>query len=387
MSERNKYFDSSFVNENLERVTLESSHTDDIAMSLQETVFGQDEACRALARRIAIFESGLSNPDRPLGVELFLGPTGTGKTEMSHALATHLFHDRNSEQLKIIDCAEFSQGHSTSSFTGAPPSYIGYGDELLISEDFLANRNIIVFDEIEKAHPDLHKLLLGIMEDGRMRFNKKDGQGVLNFSNSIIILTSNVGVKEAQALQEGKGRIGFGQQDQSPRDTNQENKQVSLQALRNMFAPEFINRIDDIVVFKELEDAQFDLIFNKFLNEINDIVVQRNENAPFIAATVEFKDFILGKIDRRYGARDIKRHLDRELLENIADIFMGVDIRGSILVADRDPKDGNTYFYTDEQLTRERRESERDTSGTILSLGESTKVNPQAHTDKEEEVQ
>lgn len=345
MDERLLHLTSQDVCENMVKLTPEASHTQEITQSLQQTVYGQDEACRAVARRVSIFEAGLNDTDRPLGVEMFLGPTGTGKTEMAHALAQYFFDDRNSEQLKIIDCAEFAQDHTITRLTGSPPSYVGYGAETLISQDFLAHRNILVFDEIEKAHPALHRLLLGIMEDGRLRKTGRGGQEELSFANSLIIMTSNVGAHEAQELKEN-GRIGFGQTTDNVEGVT---RQISMEGLKRVFAPEFINRIDDIVVFKELGQEQFDRIFYKFLNEINEGVASRNSKAPFIGATVEFKDYILTLMDRRFGARDMRRHIDRELLENIADIFMNMKLTGQVLIANREGD--QTCFYTEKLPT------------------------------------
>lgn len=318
-------------------------HTERVADNLKQTVFGQDEACQAVARRVAIFDAELNDSNRPLGVEMFLGSTGVGKTEMAHALAEYLFDDRDSEQLMIIDCAEFAQEHSIHKLIGAPPSYVGYGAEPLITEDFLSKRNIIVFDEIEKANPALHKLLLGVMEDARMGHTASGKEKQLNFNQSLIIMTSNVGAREVDEAVNGKGDIGFSNPNEQ-KDSYTDIKSISTQALKNTFAPEFINRIDDVVVFKNLEPEHYDRIFYKFIDEINNGLKERNEQAPFIGATVEFKDFILNQIDRRYGARDMRRQIDKELLEGLADVFMSMDMRLRPIVADRE--DDKTYFYT-----------------------------------------
>lgn len=358
MHERLINLTSADVQENMDRIAPEYSHTQELADKLSDTVFGQEQACQALARRVTIFESGLNDSNRPLGVEMFLGPTGVGKTEASHALAKHLFGDRDSEQLKIIDCAEFAQGHSIHRLVGSPPSYVGYGAETLITQDFLAKRNIIVFDEIEKAHPDLHRLLLGVMEDGRLRTTVRGGQETLDFANSLIIMTSNVGARELDDAKHDKGNIGF---DTGGVKTRQEASEIATNALKQAFAPEFINRIDDVIVFKDLEDHHFDRIFYKFITEINDDLASKDIYSPFIGATQEFKDYIISRVDKQYGARDMRRQIDRELLEKLADVFMGMELSSQVVIADRDPQDNQTYFYTDHvPLLREEVQEEND---------------------------
>ena len=157
------HLESEQVKKTLVPIQADVSYTQVISKDLGKIVYGQDEACRVVGRRVAMFESGLSDPKRPMGVEFFLGPTGVGKTEMSHALAKVLFKDPNSTQLKILDCAEFHGEHTVARLIGSPPGYVGYGDEALITPTFLKNRNIIVFDEIEKADPRLHQILLGVI--------------------------------------------------------------------------------------------------------------------------------------------------------------------------------------------------------------------------------
>lgn len=342
MKEQLMHLTSEDVRANMTRIESGADYVDDLTNKLGTTVYGQDEACRVVARRVAIYKAELNHSDRPRAVQMFLGPTGVGKTEMAHALAKLEFNDKNSPQLQIIDCAELSEAHMATRLTGAPPSYVGFGAKPLITEEFLEKENIIVFDEVEKAHPVIHQLLLGVMEDARMTRTASSGQKKMDFTKSHIIMTSNVGAREVDEART-RNEFGFGGlQTESRRE--HDSKRISRQALEQRFAPEFINRIDDIVVFKELGEEQFNRIYHKFIDEINEDLVKRGENPPYVATTTEFKDFVLGKIDKRYGARDLRRHLDRELLEGLANVFMGMDASGLPIVADRE--EDKTFFYT-----------------------------------------
>lgn len=326
----------------LRRVEPNGSYSQEVANELSQTCIGQEEAMSALARSITLAETGMNDPDRPLRVLLLAGKTGTGKTEASHAVAKHWFGDRNSEQLKIIDCTEYQERHMKARFTGSPPGYIGYNDEPVLTEDFLAKRNIIVLDEFEKAHPEFHKLWLPVFEDARMNVKKGDP---LNFNNSLIILTSNAGAEEMQEVGSGNQRIGFGS---AENDKGLGLEKVAQKAIKERFKdmPELLGRIDQTIVFKDLSPENYEQIFDKFLTEKNHSIAERlKENAPFFATTQEFKQFILSSIDTTYGARDLRGTLERELFHKAADLFMGEDLTGRPLVADRE--ENETVFYTD----------------------------------------
>lgn len=347
------------------RVEAKGDYVDELARDLGQTVYGQDEACRALARRVAMFEYGLTDPQRPLGVVFFFGPSGVGKTEMAHALSKHLFGDPDYRQLKILDCSEFSEPHTVMRLTGSPPSYVGYGDPPLITQKFLNARNIIVFDEVEKAHPQLWRLLLGIMEDGRLRTRVATGvyqakEVELSFQNSFIILTSNIGSGEIEKCRKGVKSIGFLKD-----DTPQDIQQVGNEALRRHFAymPEFLGRIDDIICFNHLERPHYEKIYWKFLDEINQGVTnfydrfsgEKKFIAPFITTTIEFRDYCLSRLGDQFGAREMRHLLDKELLERVINVFAEYDMKGRPVVADYE--DGKIYFYTDKlpekQMTQE----------------------------------
>ncbi len=315
-----------------------------LSEELSQTVFGQPAAMKSLARSVARFESGLSDPGRPLSVLFFLGPTGVGKTESAYALAEHLFQDRNSEQLKLINCSEFSERHTSLRLTGAPPSYVGYNDPPLITPDFLLNRNIILFDEVEKAHPQFHRTLLSIMDKANLKVKVKGQEENLNFSRSFIILTSNIGSDRLIDAQQGRQQIGFGREDRQDWD----NQSIGVSALKEhfRFMPEFLSRIDEVIVFGGLGEREYGEIFWKFLREINNNLHERNPNAPRITTTVECRDWLLHKIDYSQGARGIRHEIDKHILEPASDLIMdGVVTKGATLVAT--VLDGQMSFCTD----------------------------------------
>lgn len=346
MKELLKGLENQQIKEKLKRLDPPNSYVSEIAGELSQTVFGQEEATRVVARRVAMFETGLNDPKRPLGVEFFLGPTGVGKTEMSHALSKHLFGTADSDQLKIIDCSEFWDNHTISRLIGAPPSYIGYGDPPLITQEFLNKRNVIVFDEVEKGAKQLHRVLLSIMEDGRATTRVRTSYGTveteLDFSKSMIILTSNVGAAELDKAKRGGGAIGF--------NTNSPEKNLDVigkNALKEAFKhmPEFVGRLDDIVVFQPLKKEHYEKIFWKFLNEFNSDLKYTLELPPFITASKEFRDYVLEKIDYQFGARDMRHILDKELMERLADYLMAYDLYGKAIVATYE--DGKIEFYSE----------------------------------------
>lgn len=327
---------------NLRRLEPQEAYSQQLADKLSKVCIGQEEAMDTIARRMTLAESSMNDTDRPLGVMLFAGKTGTGKTQASHAASEVWFGDKNSDHLKIIDCTEYSEKHMKLRLTGAPPSYVGYNDEPVFTDKFLAQRNIIVLDEFEKAHPEFHKVWLQVFEDARMSTGKGDK---LNFNNSLIILTSNAGAEEMQAVGSGNQKIGFGSAD---KDKGLGLEQVATKAIKERFKemPELLGRIDDVVVFKDLQPEHYSQIFDNFLMDKNMSLYERlQDNAPFLAVTSEFKGYVLDNLDKTYGARDMRKNLDRELFHKVADMFMGEDLTGRPIVADRE--EGETVFYTD----------------------------------------
>lgn len=306
--------------------------------SLEESVFGQSEAMEQLARAVTRSFAGYSDPRRPEGVFMFLGPTGTGKTEAGKALAKFLYRDWEKRFLRI-DCTQLQESHSVGRLKGSEPSYVGYGDKnILITPDFLEKGGVIVFDEIEKAHPTIWRWLLPVMEEGQQRalLPEKGGQrgysselGVLDFSNSYIIFTANIGADKLHKAKMGQQGIGFHHDSQKP-----DLRQIGMSELRKAFEgmPEFLGRVDSTVVFNDLDHSSYVRIFNKFMDEINH---DQRRGGNFLAATSEVREFILGKAETgEYGAREIRHKLNQYLLDKASEIkFSGVLQEGEPLVA------------------------------------------------------
>ena len=311
----------------LDRVEIKSSRVETIAESLGGSVFGQDEACLAVARAVARQENGLNDPTRPLSVLFFAGPTGTGKTEMSRALSEYMFYSPKHPRLKIINCAEFNESHKVSILLGAPPGYVGYGTPPLIPPEFLRNKNIIVFDEIEKAHPDFWEALLSIMEEGKVGTRVGNALGAkeidLDFTKSFLIFTSNVGAEEISS----KG-MGF-----NPHKSVQSD---ALGGIRRHFKalPEFLGRVDEFVVFKELKRASYEKIYWKFLDEINSTL------GTYITTTQELMRHIVDNSIGEFGARDMRHAIDKILLQPLSDAMSSTDAEA--FIADWE---GEVVFY------------------------------------------
>lgn len=307
---------------------------------LEETVFGQHTACAEVAKPIARFICGLDDPSRPIYVGLFLGESGVGKTEMGVAVSKvfdPLYHE---ERLKIIDCNMFQQRHDVQRILGAPPSYVGYGDEPLIGKTFLAQPNVIVFDEIEKADTALHRLLLRVMDKGRLDVNESEEDRImcteegelpgLDFSNSVIILTSNLGSDEIKNIRSGNRSMGFLRDNP---EAGQKDIQAAGLAAADRFwrhMPEFLNRIDSTVVFKSLTTGVIYKLFDKFLNEFTK---NCEEDATQIMATDQLRDWIIAQTDTCKAGRELKRKINELVITPAAGVKFKIP-RGVPLIAD-----------------------------------------------------
>ncbi len=281
---------------------------------LHKRVVGQSEAVSAVARAVRRSRSGLHDPKRPVGSFLFLGPTGVGKTELAKALAEDLFGDENA--LVRFDMSEYMEKHAVSRLVGAPPGYVGYdeGGQLI---DAVRRRPycVILLDEIEKAHPDVFNILLQALEDGRMT----DGQGkTADFKNAVIIMTSNVG-STYLSRQSEQQPLGFAAEKSDSYDEKLA-KQKVLEEVRKVFRPEFINRLDEIVVFHSLTGKELEQIVDILLKDVD----KRISNAGLkMNITSAGKEAILknGK-DKRYGARPLKRAIQRLVEDEISDLLL-----------------------------------------------------------------
>ena len=309
--------------------------------SLAEHIVGQKEAIEAISKAVRRARAGLKNPRRPIGSFIFLGPTGVGKTELTKALAEFLFGSEDA--LVQLDMSEFMERHSVARLVGSPPGYVGYEDAGQLTEAVRRRPySIVVFDEIEKAHPEAFNILLQIMEEGHLSDAK--GQKV-NFRNAIIIMTSNVG---ADMIRRGPN-LGFAfQQDQTAEEAASyaEMRKKLMDELKRQFRPEFINRVDSIIVFRQLSQADIREIVDIILREVDE---RLEEHELSITATDAAKDW-LGKhgYDAEFGARPLRRLVQTEVEDRLSDaVLSGSFSSGQVVVVDVDDEDKITLRHQD----------------------------------------
>ena len=285
---------------------------------LHKRVIGQNEAVEAVAKAIKRSRVGLKNPNRPIGSFLFLGPTGVGKTELSKALAESLF---GTEDAMIrVDMSEFMEPHSVAKLIGAPPGYVGFDDGGQLTEKIRRKPySVILFDEIEKAHPDVMNMLLQILEDGRLT----DSQGrTVNFKNTVIIMTSNIG---ARLITEKKslGFTNLAEEDEAKE--YEEIKKNVMAELKKQLRPEFINRIDDIIVFHKLNDEEINSIIDLLLKNVEQRLVEQGLN---IKIDKSVKELIAKKgVDKEFGARPLRRAIQNIVEDKLAEEILDGNIK------------------------------------------------------------
>jgi ATP-dependent Clp protease ATP-binding subunit ClpB len=283
---------------------------------LHERVIGQDEAITAISNAIRRSRAGLSDPNRPLGSFIFLGPTGVGKTELARALAQYLFDD--DQAMVRIDMSEYMEPHSVSRLIGAPPGYVGYEEGGQLTEAVRRRPySVILLDEIEKAHPDVFNVLLQILDDGRAT----DGQGrTVDFKNAVIIMTSNLG--SAYILPAGEG-------------SEEQMREHVMDAMRSHFRPEFLNRIDEIVIFRPLSRDQIGEIVEIQMQGVNERLADRQMR---LTITPEAEQWLADKgYDPAFGARPLKRVIQREVLDKLARMVLSGELRdGETVTIDAD---------------------------------------------------
>jgi ATP-dependent Clp protease ATP-binding subunit ClpC len=289
-------------------------------------IIGQPEAVSKVARAIRRSRSGVASSQRPIGSFIFMGPTGVGKTELARVLAREVFGSENA--LIKIDMSEFGERHNTSRLLGAPAGYVGYDDGGQLTDKIRRQPySVVLFDEIEKAHPDVFHLLLQILEDGSLT----DAKGrKVNFSNAIIILTSNLGA----TLMMKESSLGFhvaSKSDEKKLETvHSENAEVAEAALNTIMRPELINRFDSIITFRALTRKQVGKIFDNLINELQQRLVQKGIH---LVIKPSAKKLIVKKgYSEKFGARPLRRTIQDELEHRIADgLLSGKYEKGSVL--------------------------------------------------------
>ena len=323
--------------------TRTGSEAEKFEADLRKRVVGQDEAIRQIIDVYQTFMAGMSSAGRPIGNLLFLGPTGSGKTRMVEAVAESLVGDARA--VVKIDCAEFQHSHEIAKLIGSPPGYLGHREtHPLLSQDALEQYqtdkmklSFVLFDEIEKASDSLWNLLLGVLDKATLTLG--DNRRV-DFSRALIFMTSNLGAVEMQALL--RPNLGFAAGDAERRhaggmvdaDLTGRMASAGMDAARRKFTPEFLNRIDKMVVFQPLGTAELRKVLGMELNMVQQRIFSTAASAPFVfSATEAAKDYLLREgTDLKYGARHLKRAVDRNLVHPLSNLMATEQVRGGDLI-------------------------------------------------------
>ena len=316
----------------------------DLDIDLKKEVIGQDKAIDKISHAIKRARVGLKDPKKPIGSFIFVGPTGVGKTYLAKSLAKNLFGDM--DNLIRMDMSEYMEKFAVSRLVGSPPGYVGYEEGGQLTEAVRKHPySVILFDEIEKAHPDIFNLLLQILDDGRLT----DGQGrTVDFKNTIIIMTSNVGVSSLNQ----NPKIGFGTGDVE-KEIDDSNKEIINKAIKNAFAPEFLNRLDDIIMFNSLDKNAIKEITKILLDEtkerLKNLGIEINYNKRVVDLLSE------GGFSKEYGARPLERHItnkiDNQLAEEILEGKLSKDMKINLTV-----KEGKINFANKKEKIKEKSE-------------------------------
>lgn len=304
---------------------------------LHERVIGQSEAVTAIAKAIRRGRVGLKDPKRPVGSFIFLGPTGVGKTELCKALAEAMFGDENA--MLRLDMSEYMEKHTVSKLIGSPPGYVGFEEGGQLTEKVRRKPySVVLFDEIEKAHPDVFNMLLQILEDGRLT----DSQGrTVDFKNTIIIMTSNVG---ARLITEKQSSLGFNSENENAEESEKKDiKELVTGELRKVFRPEFLNRVDDIIVFNKLNKDEIKQIAVKMLKTLENRLDKMN-------IKISFTDNAISEIadkgfDENYGARPLRRAIQNEIEDPLSEQMLEGKVKDGAVVT-CDFADGQCTFTT-----------------------------------------
>lgn len=287
--------------------------------NLHERVIGQDEAVKAVSRALRRARAGLKDPNRPIASLIFSGPTGVGKTELTKALATYMF---GSEDAMIrLDMSEFMESHTVSKLIGSPPGYVGYDEGGQLTEAVRRRPyTVILFDEIEKAHPDVFNLLLQLLDDGRLT----DAHGrKVDFKNTIVIMTSNIGSK---AIEKGGMGLGFAFADDREEAEYNRIRNLLNEELKNYFRPEFLNRLDEIIVFRQLTKPEIEQIADILLEEVSQRLHEQRDIT--LEVTDAFKERVIAEgYNPSYGARPLRRAIMRLLEDSLAEAILSGQVR------------------------------------------------------------
>jgi len=280
---------------------------------IHERIVNQEEAVSAISEAVRRGRAGLKDPRRPIGSFIFLGPTGVGKTELARALAQFLFDD--ADAMIRLDMSEYMEKHTVSRLIGAPPGYVGYEEAGQLTEAVRRRPfRVILFDEIEKAHPDVFNILLQMLEDGRLT----DGHGrAVDFKNTVVIMTSNLGTQEFQ-----RQAIGFSRQEKSEQ---QRLKSTIESALKQTFRPEFLNRVDDIIIFQPLTEEHLKNIVDLLILEVEERLADRNIE---LELKNEAKSWLLKEgYEPAYGARPLRRAIQRYVENPLSSRILSGDFK------------------------------------------------------------
>ncbi|HTV55226.1 MAG TPA: AAA family ATPase [Terriglobia bacterium] len=320
---------------------------------LRQKVVGQDRAVRQLARVYQVFRAGIAAPGRPLANLLLLGPTGSGKTRLVEAAAEVLFGKDNA--VLKIDCAEFQHSHEISKLIGSPPGYLGHREtHPLITQETLDQHHtdrlkvsLVLFDEVEKASDSLWQLLLGILDKATLTLG--DNQRV-DFSRCMIFLTSNLGSQEMANLVDGS--LGFVGGTASGSDLDQKIYRTASEAAKRKFSPEFMNRIDKVIVFRNLQASHMEAILDIELERVQARILSSTHGKPFVfQCTPAAREFLLAEgTDAKYGARHLKRAIERHIVFPIANLLATDQIRlGDLITVDVEPGASKPVFFREEK--------------------------------------
>ncbi|CAJ1348055.1 unnamed protein product [Effrenium voratum] len=319
--------------------------SDELQGVLHGRVIGQNEAVTAVAKAVRRARAGLKNPNRPIASFIFCGPTGVGKTELCKALAAAYFGKE--EAMIRLDMSEFMERHTVSKLIGSPPGYVGYDEESQLTDGIRRKPySLVLFDEVEKAHPDVFNLMLQILEDGRLT----DSKGrVVSFKNALIIMTSNVGAKAIEKGIQGGGGIGFsGLEDGEDAETSSYKRLKSLlfDELKNFFKPEFLNRLDEVIVFRSLTKPEVSQIAEL---EFKKTFGRTKERGIHLSMTPKFKQKVVDEgFNPTYGARPLRRAIMRLVEDELAESFLKEPTKeGEHILMDVNA-DGNVLILRDQ---------------------------------------